>query len=180
MNAGDIIREARYQLNDTDKIEFSDAELLSYINQALRYINEIGINLNSNLLLKRADLTLTDGVASLPSDFIREKVVRAGKTALQSNRDYQIIGDKIYSDYENLTVEYFYQFPLLISVSDILPVKDVFTDVIKQIVIFLALNRTNVNAKLEVQLSELYKAELERIFKMYGHTRLYRKPPFAI
>ena len=178
MNVEDIIREARYQLNDTDKVEFSDGELLSYLNQALRYINNFGINFNSRLFLKRANLTLSNGVALLPSDFIREKSVKVGSITLKSGKDYSIIGDEIFSKYDNITLEYFYQIKQLSSLAENIPLKDIVVNVLKQIVIYLALNRTNINAKLEVQLGELYKSELESIFKLYGNTKLDRKLPF--
>jgi len=180
MKAEELITECRFQLNDTDKIEFSDGELLSYLNQALRYINNFGINLNSKLFLKRADLTLNNGVALLPADFVREKSVKTGSMTLKSGKDYNIIGNEIYAKSDTITLEYFYQITHLSSLAEDIPLRNIFVNVLKQMIIYFALNRTNVNAKLEIELGELYKRELENIFKLYGNTRLDRKLPFIL
>jgi len=180
MIAEDLLKQARFQLNDTDKVEFSDEELLGYLNQALLYINNLGITLNSRIFIKSIDITLSDGKATLPGDFVREKRIIAGDAVLKSNIDYQIYGNEIYTNADSITLEYYFQLPALTSLSDEIPLKDIFANILKQIVVFLALNRTNVNANLEVQLSQLYEKQLRNIFKLYGNTRFERKLPYRL
>ncbi|RMD45746.1 MAG: hypothetical protein D6831_02985, partial [Aquificota bacterium] len=71
MTVNDLISQIRQAVNDTDKIEYTDQELINYINQAQDYISNVCINNNFKGVLKQTDLTLTNDKAALPSDFVK-------------------------------------------------------------------------------------------------------------
>ncbi len=188
MTVQDLINQIRYQINDTDKIEFTDGELLNYVNQAQDYISQVAINHRFKGLIKMSDLSLSDGKATLPEDFVREHKVKAGSRLLNSvsvSEDvdvysYKIIGNEIYSGNDQLTLYYFYMYPAYIAMTDILKIPMIFENLIREMVVYLALNRTNINASFEVQLSKLYESKIIRIISNYGNSNLERPMPFVV
>ena len=188
MTVQDLINQIRYQINDADRVEYTEAELIGYINQAQDYISQVLINHRFKGLIKNVDLSLSNGKATLPEDFIREHKVKAGGRLLKSvsvSEDvdiysYKIIGNEIYSGNEQVTLYYFFMYPSYVAVSDTLKIPRVFENLLKEIVIYLALNRTNINASFEVQLSKMYENKIINIISNYGNSNFERPMPFVV
>ena len=188
MTVSDLIQQIRYAINDQDKIEFSDAELLNYVNQAQDYISNIAINNGFKRLLKEANLTLTDGKVTLPSDFVREYSVTNGMFILKSvppdaevdEISYKIVGDLLFSKNENLKLYYFYMYPAYVSVNDELVISNIFLNLLREIAIYLAMNRVNINTNFEVQLAQFFESRLLQVINNYGNSNIERPMPFVV
>ena len=188
MRVGDLLQQIRYAINDTDKIEFSDAELINYINQAQDYISNVCINNAFKGLIKETDLTLIDGKTELPQDFVREYSVVANGYILKSlpadaevdEYSYKIVGNSLYSQNDTVNLYYFYMYPAYVSVNDELVIPNVFVNLIREIVTYLALNRTNINTSFELQLSKLYEDRILRVINSYGNSNIERPMPFVV
>ena len=188
MTIQDLINQIRYQVNDTDKIEYTDSELIEYINQAQNYISKIAINHRFKGLINQSDLSLSDGKATLPADFVKEHKVKAGGKLLKSvsvSEDvdiysYKIIGNEIYSGNEKITLYYFHFYPTYTVVTDTIQIPRIFENLLREIVIYLALNRTDINASFEIQLAKLYESKVLNIISSYGNSNLERPMPFRI
>ncbi|WP_297452595.1 hypothetical protein [Persephonella sp.] len=184
----DLFQQIRYAINDQDKIEFSDAELLNYVNQAQDYISNIAINNGFKGLLKETDLTLTNSQATLPSDFVREYSVTNGMFILKSvppdaevdEFSYKIIGRDLYSKNENLKLYYFYMYPAYVSVNDELAIPNIFLNLLREIATYLALNRVNINTNFEVQLAQFFESRLLQVINNYGNSNIERPMPFVV
>lgn len=184
----DILSQIRYAINDTDKIEFSDTELLNYVNQAQDYISNVAINNGFKGLLKETDLTLTDGKVALPDDFVREYSVTNGMFILKSvppdaevdEYSYKIVGNLLFSKNENLKLYYFYMYPPYVSVNDELVIPNIFLNLLREIATYLALNRVNINTNFEVQLAQFFESRLLQVINNYGNSYIERPMPFVV
>ena len=188
MRVSDLLHQIRYAINDNDKIEFSDAELLNYVNQAQDYISNVAINNAFKGLIKEVVLALTDGKAELPQDFAREYSVVANGYILKSlpadadvnEYSYKIIGNSLYSQNDTVKLYYFHMYPAYVSVNDELVIPNVFVNLLREIAIYLALNRTNINTSFELQLSKLYEDRILRVINSYGNSYIERPMPFVV
>ena len=107
----------RFYLADSQKVKYSDDALLSALNLAVTLSFETFIGYASSLGRKQADITLTDGSGDLPADFHSICLVEddEGTEVLPDYAKltpgagyYKVVGDKIYSAADSLTVEYHY------------------------------------------------------------------------
>ncbi len=185
----DFLSSVRYQINDTGAVEYSNDELIEYLNIAIRFLSSELIGISSHLLLKETTIALTDNMGDLPSDFIKEKAVldadgytlySAPPSATLSQIIYKIIGDKIYSKASSpLTLYYFYFYPSVSAITDTLPTKDYMEDLLKEMVIFLALNRNEYSLSTEGQLLANFKDKVLSLAN-FGKQNLDRQLPFVI
>ncbi|WP_457641457.1 phage adaptor protein [Persephonella sp.] len=188
MTVSDLIQQVRYAVNDTDNVEYTDGELLNYVNQAQDYISNVCINNTFKGLINEVDLALTNNQVALPNDFVREYSVINGINILKSippdaepdAYSYKIVGKTLYSKNDTVKLYYFYKYPSYVAVSDAVVVPDVFLNLLREIVIYLALNRTNINTGFEMKLSQLYEARLLEIISGYGYSNLERPMPFVV
>ena len=188
MRVSDLLQQIRYAINDTDKIEFSDAELLNYINQAQDYISNICINNAFKGLIKETDLTLIDGKTELPQDFVREYSVVANGYILKSlpadaevdEYSYKIVGNSLYSQNDTVNLYYFYMYPAYVSVNDELVIPNVFVNLLREIAIYLALNRLEFNTAFETQLAQLFETRIIQVINSYGNSNVERPMPFIV
>ncbi|EDP74400.1 hypothetical protein [Hydrogenivirga sp. 128-5-R1-1] len=184
----DLIQQIRYAVNDTDKIEFSDAELLNYVNQAQDYISNVCINNAFKGLIKEVDLTLTNNQAVLPDDFVREYSVVSGKYILNSippdaetdKYSYKIVGKTLYSTNDSVKLYYFYMYPSYSAVSDTVVIPNVFVNLLREIAAYIALNRLEFNTNFEIQLAQVFEDRLLQIINQYGNSNLERPVPFVV
>ena len=188
MKVGDLITQIRAAINDTRKIEYTDDELIIYINQSQDYIANTAINAGYKGFLKTATLQLTDGEADLPSDFVRENAVLAGTTRLLpisttnlvTSSTYQIVGNKLKTQNDEVTLVYYAYPQQYLTVNDELQLPQHFINLLKEMTIFLALNRNEFNTGVEQQLSALYEQKLLRLIKNYGLWAIPRELPFEV
>jgi len=189
MTVEEFLNQVRYQINDTDKAEYSDTELINYVNDALRFISNELIRLSSPILLKYTTLSLTDGAADLPSDFVREEGVLDSQGNLLKSYPaikpadqygYKIIGDKIYSNNTSLDLFYYALFPFVASLDDEIPVPAYMVNLLKEIVIFLALNRNEFSLNVEQELLKAFGAQIYEIANSVTQTYYERELPFKV
>lgn len=187
MTVGELITAVRYDLNDTQKIEYSDAELIEYINRAQEWINQELIELGSHLVVKKASLELTNSTAPLPADFVKEYAVVARGNVLESippsdalrDYTYKIYGSRIEAKADTVDLYYFYAFPKYASANDVIVLPDVLMNILKYLTVLLAKNRIEVPAKLEASLIQDLRKKLQSYAEL-GLTSISAVAPFRI
>ena len=189
MTVDELLSLVRYQINDVDKVEYTDNELIAYLNEALRFLSAELINVNSSILLKEADLSLTNGHTVLPSDFVKEEAVldTSGKIlksvpaqATVDSTSYKIVGDTIYSENDAITLIYYAPYPSVSASTDPVPGKDYMTNFLTEVVAFLALNRNEFNTSIEQALSERFGTQVLRIANSVGISNYERSIPWQL
>jgi len=185
----EFLNQVRYQINDTDKVEYSDAELISYINEGLRFISNELIRLSSSLLLKKVNLELTNGEVSLPNDFVKEEaVLNSQGYVLKSypyaksidQYGYKIIGNKLYSDNTEITLFYYAPYSFVSTLNDEISIPDYLLNLLKEIVVFLALNRNEYILTVEQRLFKIFVAQIYEIACSINNSFYERELPFKI
>lgn len=188
MTVKELLNYVRYQINDVDKVEYSDTELIGYVNEGLRFISNELIRLSSPLLLKKTTLELTDGEADLPSDFIKEEaVLNSQGQALKSyppsypidQYGYKILGNKLYSNNTSVDLIYYASYSSVSTLDSILPIPDYMVSLLREIVIFLALNRNEFSLNVEQELFKLFASQVYELAKV-GSSYYERELPFKI
>ncbi|ADO44949.1 hypothetical protein Hydth_0549 [Hydrogenobacter thermophilus TK-6] len=186
MTVAEAVLRLRTLLNDPQAIEFTDAELINYINQAQDYIVLSAVNLGFQGFLKNVNLTLTNDQALLPSDFIREYSVSANNYILNSvppdaevtDKTYKIIGNTLYSKNASVSLYYFYSLPNYSNLSDTIQIPQIFNNLLFEICVYLAKNRIEVPNAFDVQLSSLYEQKIAQLVSAYGMSFIERPMPF--
>lgn len=69
MNVSEALIDIRHKINDRDEVGLSNEELLAYFNEAVQYISQFLISVNSPVMLK--DLTINAATGTLPVDYIK-------------------------------------------------------------------------------------------------------------
>ena len=114
MLVDELISESRVLLNDTDELEFSETELLKYLNNGIDIIENILSSKNSSILLNELDIVSSS--TQLPSDLLKISNVYNSSTkkylTLSSNVDiseneYKIIGNTLKVVYLPVKLIYF-------------------------------------------------------------------------
>jgi hypothetical protein len=185
----DFFEEVRFTINDVEKLEYTDNELLTYLNQAQDYIVNTCINHQYNRFLKTATLnTDTTSGQALPDDFVIEQSVYAGERELtpltpdavikDGEPYYKIVGDKIYAGLSPITLTYYYHPERYTSYEQDLQLPRIFNNLLKEIVVFLALNRNEFNTSVEQQLAVLFEQKLLSLISAYGNGFIPLNLPF--
>lgn len=184
-----LLDEVRRQIADVEKVEYTDAELIGYINDGLRFISNELIRLNSPLLIKFVNLTLSNGEATLPSDFVKEEAVLDAQgnnlvsvppAKIADPKSYKIIGNKLYSGNKSVTLFYYAPFQLVSGLDDLIPVPVWMESLLKEIVVFLALNRNEFNVSVEQALIQAFGQQIWEIAKSIGGQNFERPMPFVV
>ena len=184
----DLLIGVRYRINDTDSVEYTDAELIDYVNEALQVVGNELCRLGAEAVRKRAALTLTDGSAALPSDFVREVEVKSGDAVLLPLPDpeevdettYAIEGGRIYSGASELSLLYCAALPLVSAPGDTLPLPDFFAPLLRQMVVFIALNRNEFDTSVEQALLTAFQGQILSLARLRGHGNFERPLPFRL
>jgi len=188
MTVEELLTQVRYQINDIDKAEYSDDELINYINDGLRFIVNELIRIGSALWLKKINLTLKDDSTSLPSDFIKEQAVLDSQGNILkslapaeplSQYGYKIIGNTLYSKNDKIEFIYFMDYPKVSSLTDSVRVPDYMLGLLKEIVIFLALNRNEFSLNVESDLIKTFESQILQLANI-GKQNLEITMPFII
>jgi len=189
MTVQELFEGVRYQINDVDKVEYSDEELISYLNEAISFLNNLLIDNLSPLLIKTDELFLVQGSSSLPEDFYLEKAVldnqgnllRSVSVGAPLTKDsYYIAGREIFSGNSRITLYYYSVYPQISALTDTIQVHPVFLNLLKQMVIFLALNRNEFNLSIEQALMERFAQQALSLSNKIGAANIERQMPFVI
>jgi hypothetical protein len=192
MTVGELLDQIRYMINDRDKLEYTDNELINYLNQAQDYIANTCINHQYKGFLKTTTLTLTDGVATLPDDFVVESALYAGDpprnllpiapgTPIEANSYvYRITGNQLESDQDTITLVYYSYPQQYFNTTDTINLPPQFINLLREITVFLALNRNEFNTSVEQQLSVLYEQKLLKLISNYGLATVPLNLPFWV
>ena len=69
MKASELFVEFRYEVNDQNKIRFSDFQLMNSLNSVLRLMNNALNTLFSPIIVTSATVALTNNSGALPADY---------------------------------------------------------------------------------------------------------------
>ena len=102
------------EINDNAAVKYSDYNLIAALNSVLSIVYNTLSSSSNDLLTEETTLTLTDGVAALPDDFLSVVNVRGGDyilTPQSKSKDvdeytYRIRGNNIYSTNSTLKLTY--------------------------------------------------------------------------
>ena len=188
MKVADFLIQVRRRINDTKKIEFTDDELIGYLNKAQDFIVDFAVNHDFAGFIKFVELSLENGSAQLPDGFIRVfkvvcgnkelKPVPIGQTPIGSG--YFILGNEIYADCDKVGLYYFSDVPSYSSIDDTILLPRPFLNALQEIVVFLALNRLEYNTAVEQQLAVAFEKELLGIITDYGLSEIPLNLPFRV
>jgi len=132
---------------------------------------------------------LNNGKAKLPDDFLFEEAVispdgtrlySAGVGENLNKGRYSIIGDEIFAPYDSIFLYYYARIPAVYELTADLPIKPEFENLVKEMVVYLALNRINVNTAFETQLATLFENRIREIAAAYGWSKLPLVMPFKV
>lgn len=115
MKAHQIINKARLYLNDMNKTRYSDWELFSGVNDALRMLAEENASTKGSLFRSSASLSLSGGSVLLPEDFVREvKCFGSEGTELFNvhndvplSGEFSVSGEYLFSGDDSVVLWYF-------------------------------------------------------------------------
>ncbi len=184
ISVSDFIQSVRYPLNDFKDIvnpEYSDIELVSYLNRALTLLSLALANIEWRGLLKKGTLIIQNKTAQLPDDFIKEYYVKiTGEDNELKYSDagedvevgyYSIIGNTLHVNAEDnisLDIKYFYNYPT-ISIDDNLPCFDWMSPYLHNLVEFMALNRNEFALNIESSLVRNAAQRISGVTDTYGN-----------
>ena len=102
------------EINDNAEVKYSDYNLIAALNSVLSIVYNTLSSSSNDLLTQETELTLTDGKAALPSDFLSVVNVTAGNYVLKPQSksndvdeySYRIRGNYLYSGNSTVTLEY--------------------------------------------------------------------------
>jgi len=115
------------------------------------------------------------------SDGIVYNAVQGNVDVSDIANSYKIVGNKIYANDSKVTIQYCC--PLYDKVADVnnnLPTPDYMTDLIKEMVVFFALNRNEFNTSVEQMLVERFRWQVTYIVSMYGFGNIERPMPYVV
>lgn len=177
----DVITSARYDLRDTNDIEYADAELIDYLNRSVLTLSSALSSLNSDWVHASTDLTLStgDNYTAQPSDcaavrqiFIsQDEVIKKSVDFIYQQRQFTsgITGKPYYfaqegtnlvfertadADY-TLTTRYDQLQSTLTSTSS-MPYNDRFNQVIREAVVLIAKHRQDRSVITESVLHDFF------------------------
>lgn len=173
MTVEELLLDVRCSLNDNDILEFTDDELLRYLNSSLDFIENILVVNNSSLLL--SSMLLSNSSTVIPNDLLKiEKVenstgINIPFVAAKRNptNSYSIIGNTIYSNPANLTLYYYKSFSRYTTKSATINLYSQLIPIIKNYIIIKSLSR--LDSDINYEQSELNKLSLmlENLIKDY-------------
>ena len=102
------------EINDNAAVKYSDYNLIAALNSVLSIVYNTLSSSSNDLLTQEKTLTLTDGVAVLPDDFLSVVNVRANDKVLKPQSksndvdeySYRIRGNNIYSKNDSILLDY--------------------------------------------------------------------------
>lgn len=179
-----LLTDIRVYLNDKDRMEYSDEELITYCNDALEFIEDGLAQNHSSINLEHIEVTETP--FSIPYELLkidklehegRYKLLYRERTVHVQSGEYSVVGESIYVSPSDLPVSLYFHTKLKrfegIKVNDKYAERlDIYYPliaIIKNYALIKALNRLEYSAKDEEQkLADLYASLQEVIRKRDG------------
>lgn len=160
----DLLKQVRIIINDVDGIEFSNEELLSYLNDVQTFFVLTCANFNVPIFMKTTNLQNCSQGALLPEDFLKEHAVFKEGIALSSlpqgaplkSGYYYILGNKLFSSDDNVLLIYYALPNSYRSIDDELVLPNYSLPVIKNMIAFLAKKRIEIPGQAEVELTKSF------------------------
>ena len=205
MLVSDIITSARYRLNDAGSVEYSDAELLDYVNTVQRFINKFLIAHDSGLVKATTTLDTSSGSHALPSDFMAIWYVKDDNDVLVRHKDpidspvlnmfyptysvtnpsyyYYVVGNDIYSNLDSIELGYYKKLDDNAATTDTVPLPDSFRNVLLEMVLIIAFNRNEFAINIEELLTRQFSEALNSLISNYGFAyreNIMRKMPWMV
>ena len=147
MTAQELFAKIRMtpEINDNSQVVYSDYQICEAVNTVLSIVFNTLSTSNNELLTEEAELTLTDGVAPLPTDFLSVvnvfgplgKLTQQSKSLAVDDKTYRIRKDSIYSANDSIELHYKPYF-VEIDASNLtvtIPVPNYFSEMLKKYVI---------------------------------------------
>ena len=189
MTVAELFTDVRYQLSDELKTGYSNTELIGYLNQVNEFMFATLLDHESNLIIKEATVTLTDGVGSLPSDFQLDDTVNidGGEpfttvpvSSTPTSTQYKIMVDSIYSDNDSITLFYYYSPSVYTAITDTLDIPIYFQNLYRQMIKFLALNTDEFDTSVEQALMSRFETIIMSIVGKRGNSNPVAVMPFVV
>lgn len=186
MKASELFVEFRYEVNDQNKIRFSDFQLMNSLNSVLRLMNNALNTLFSPIIVTSATVALTNNSGALPADY--QSLVVITKTGdetpldpvtLQTtptNEQYKIMNTTLFSSNSSVDIIYRKTFAKLTAVSDELPLPDYFVELIKKYMKAMLIDGLS---KTEQSFSQMLSADISAVVTGNEYTYLQRELPFS-
>ena len=188
MTVAELFTDIRYQMSDENNISYSNTELVGYLNQVNEFMYATLIDFESNLVIKEATVTLTSTEGDLPSDFHLDDAVKADEVFLNAvapsitpnSTQYKILGEKIYSDNDSITLYYYYMPAGYTATTDTLTIPRYFQNLYRQMIKFLALNSDEYDTNIEQALMSRFESNILSITSKRGNTNPRQVMPFMV
>lgn len=181
MIVSEFFHSVRFDLGDQHKASYSDYDLLDALNSILKIVNNSLIKLKSNLIVRDATLTVANGVADLPVDFISPIYINSTTEELSPAKPldqggYLIIGDTIHAQDGVITMIYRQAFPQ-VGLTDDLPVPDWFTELLKK---FLVIIVKKEMSKTDSAFQSRVESDISSILSGREYHNIERLPEFSL
>lgn len=150
MTVDDLFTRVRNRIYDIDKSEYTDAELIRYLNDAILIVHGELMNVNDSSVVSSINLIAVS--TPKPTDFYK----------MIQNRLPLIVNATTLDVYGNLPVLVnYYKKPILVNIlSDTVPYSDILSQVLEQIVSSIALNKGQWDTTEEKNITESIKKML--------------------
>lgn len=194
MLASELIASSRYDLRDGNITQWTDPELLDYLNRNVRVLQTALASVKSDWSKKHVDVSLLSGnnYVDVPTDFMTPRNLWDGtdeiyKESIDNVEYYQresltgspsyyavkqdeIIFDKTATETVDLRLEYNFKNEDLLLTSD-LPYNDDFNDDLREGVIIIAKNRNERLATPSLGLMKMYSQAAQARVISRNHTK---------
>jgi len=153
MDAGELIKRARFELHDTGGTEYSNEELLHYLADSVSLLSRLLIEARAPHNIRETWVVVSP--SPLPEKFIA--------MAEYDPKKARIVNNEIYAKRLPLKLRYYIGYERPDRLGFIMDVPEVFEPILSQMVTARALNRNEYNTALEQQYAQMHKAEIIRI-----------------
>ena len=189
MTVDEIITAARYRLNDNSAVEYSNNELMEYVNTAQQFINKFLMERDSGLIKDVVTLDTSSGSHALPSDFMAICYVKDSNGYLVRHRDpasadgtteyfpglyqwsssgyYYIHGTDIYSNLDSIELCYYKMLDDNTATTDTIPLPDFFRNLLLEMVLIIAFNRNEFAVNIEELLMQQFSKAIISLIANY-------------
>lgn len=191
----DIIKDIRVYLNDVERMEYKDEELITYCNDALEFIEDGLAQYQSSINLEHLEVTETP--YEIPYSLLkidklerdgRDKLLYRERTVNVADGEYSLVGGNIYISEKDLPVDLYFHSKL--QRFEGIQEDGVYTEelgiyypligIVKQYALIKALNRLEYTSKdEEAKLAELSQALVEVIRRRDGLVGIDRNNGFS-
>ena len=153
MKAEELIKRARYELHDTNALEYKDEELLHYLADAVSLLSRLLIESRSTHSIRETWVTVSPN--PLPEKFVALVDYDPARVRINNN--------DLYCKRLPHRLRYYIEYTRPDRPGFIMDVPEAFEPLLSQMVTARALNRNEYNTALEQQYLQMYRAEVVKI-----------------